>query len=106
MAGVGESTSARMGMHTEPLAGRDIKTKFKLENQGGLAYHFARDVDFNRRAEIDCTELEPTEINRRIRELMDSGHGSIVIRNSGAKHSSTARSSGFPAAWAGRSART
>ena len=52
MAGVSDSASTRMGMHTEPLTGRDIKTKFSLENEGGFAYHFARDVDFNRRAEI------------------------------------------------------
>ena len=87
MAGVSESVSTQMGMHTEPLTGRDIKTKFTLENEGGFGYHFARDVDFNRRAEIDCADLEPTEINNRIRALMDSGHGSIVVRNPGAKHS-------------------
>ncbi len=87
MAGVSGSASTQMGMHTEPLTGRDIKTKFRLENEGGFAYHFARDVDFNRRAEIDCADIEPTEINRQIRELMDSGHGSIVLRNPGAKHS-------------------
>ena len=120
-----------MGMHTEPLTGRDIKTKFTLENEGGFAYHFARDVDFNRRAEIDCAELEPSEINRKIRDLMDSGHGSIVLRNPGAKHSLIVgilnrmnfivegslgyfgcglldgpNPSGSPAASAGRSART
>ena len=49
MAGVSDSVSAQMGMHTEPLTGRDIKTKFTLQNEGGFAYHFARDVDFNRR---------------------------------------------------------
>ena len=87
MAGIGESTSTHMGMHTEPLTGRDIKTKFKLENEGGFAYHFARDVDFNRRSEIDCAELDSTDINRKIRELMESGHGSIVLRNPAAKHS-------------------
>ena len=87
MAGVNDSVSTQMGMHTEPLTGRDIKTKFTLRNEGGFAYHFARDVDFNRRAEIDCAELEPSEINRKIRDLMDSGHGSIVLRNPGAKHS-------------------
>ncbi|MDE0254541.1 MAG: GXGXG motif-containing protein, partial [Rhodospirillaceae bacterium] len=87
MAGVGESVSTQMGMHTEPLTGRDIKTKFTLENEGGFGYDFARDVDFNRRAEIDCADLEPTAINSKIRELMDSGHGSIVVRNPGARHS-------------------
>ncbi len=85
MAGV--STSHEMGLHTEPLKGRDIKTMFKLENEGGYAYSFARDVDFNKRAEMDAEGKEAPEINREIRELMDQGNGTIVIRNPGAKHS-------------------
>ena len=32
MAGLTDSTSTQMGMHTEPLTGRDIKTKFTLEH--------------------------------------------------------------------------
>ena len=85
MAGV--STSHEMGLHTEPLKGRDIKTMFKLENEGGYAYHFARDVDFNKRAEMDAEGKEATEINREIKDLMDQGNGTIVIKNPGAKHS-------------------
>ena len=88
MAGVSEkSTSHEMGMHTIPLKGRDIKTMFKLENEGGYGYPFARDVDFNKRAEIDVDNMEATEINSRIRELMNEGHGTIVLKNPGAKHS-------------------
>ncbi|MGI9351639.1 MAG: hypothetical protein ACR2O3_08755 [Rhizobiaceae bacterium] len=85
MAGV--STSHEMGMHTEPLKGRDIKTMFKLENEGGYAYHFAADVDFNKRCEVECEAREATEINREIRDRIDEGHGTIVLKNPGAKHS-------------------
>jgi glutamate synthase domain-containing protein 3 len=88
MAGVNqESRSHEMGMHTMSLKGRDIKTMFKLENEGGYAYPFARDVDFNKRAEIDADNLDANAVNRRIRELMDEGHGTIVLKNPGAKHS-------------------
>lgn len=85
MAGV--STSHEMGLHTEPLKGRDIKTMFKLENEGGYAYQFARDVDFNKRAQMDAEGKDAPQINREIRILMDEGNGTIVIKNPGAKHS-------------------
>ena len=85
MAGV--STSHELGLHTEPLKGRDIKTMFSLENEGGYAYAFARDVDFNKRAEVDAKGKTATETNNEIRELMDSGHGTIVVKNPGSEHS-------------------
>jgi len=88
MAGMNAiSKSHEMGMHTQSLKGRDIKTMFTLENEGGYAYPFARDVDFNKRAEIDVENLDANAVNKRIRELMDDGHGTIVLKNPGAKHS-------------------
>ncbi|MEM7428266.1 MAG: GXGXG motif-containing protein, partial [Pseudomonadota bacterium] len=88
MAGVIEgSVSHEMGLHTEPLKGRDIKTMFTLENEGGYGYFDAFDVDYNKRAEINADNMEATEVNERIRELMSEGHGTIVIKNPGAKHS-------------------
>ena len=89
MAGVDTSadTSEMMGLHTEPLKGRDIKTMFSLENEGGYAYAFAPDVDFNKRGSVDCEGKEATEINREIRDLIKSGHGTVVLENPGAKHS-------------------
>ena len=44
------------------------------------------DVDFNKRAEFDAADLDATAINKQIRELMSQGHGTIVIKNPGAKH--------------------
>ena len=48
---------------------------------------FAPDVDFNKRASVDCEGKEATEINREIRDLIKSGHGTVVLENPGAKHS-------------------
>ena len=85
MAGI--STSHELGLHTEPLKGRDIKTMFSLENEGGYGYAFARDVDFNKRGEVDAKGKTATETNKEIRDLMDSGHGTIVVKNPGSEHS-------------------
>ena len=85
MAGV--DVSHEMGLHTEPLKGRDIKTMFKLENEGTYQYDFAPDVDFNKRGSVDCEGKEAKEINIEIRDLIKSGHGTIVLENPGAKHS-------------------
>ena len=50
-------------------------------------YPSACDVDFNKRAEFDASNMRPTAINLRISELMSEGNGTIVIHNPGAKHS-------------------
>jgi len=76
-----------MGMHTQSLRGRDIKTMFSLENEGGYGYPFAPDVDFNKRAEIDVENMTATQCNSKIRDLIKEGHGTIVLKNPGAKHS-------------------
>ena len=70
MAGV--STSHEMGLHTEPLKGRDIKTMFKLENEGGYGYAFAADVDFNKRCEVECEgreAVDPSTFRIQVHEL-------------------------------------
>jgi glutamate synthase domain-containing protein 3 len=86
MAGV--EKSQELGMHTEQLAGRTQETIFAPENLAeNLDYHSAVDVDFNKRAEFDAEEMETTAINSKIRQLMKEGHGTIVIKNPGAKHS-------------------
>ena len=82
-----EQTSHRMGMHTEQLAGRTQQVFFNAEEGENFVYPGAPDVDFNKRAEFDAADLDTTEINKQIRELMESGHGTIVVHNPGAKHS-------------------
>jgi glutamate synthase domain-containing protein 3 len=84
------SASHEMGMHTEQLRGRSQQQFFDIdldEKHAGFALPNAFDVDFNKRAEIDASNMPEKEINLRIRELMADGHGTIVIRNPGAKHS-------------------
>lgn len=87
MAGVEDSKAQQMGMHTEQLLGRTQQMFFDPEQEDNFLYQWAEEVDFNKRGEIDATDLTNTEINTQIRALLKSGHGSIVIRNPGAKHS-------------------
>ena len=89
MAGVTsqDDRSHEMGMHTEQLGGRTQQVFFSPEDEENFLYPFAFDVDFNKRAEFDAVDMEPNAINLRIRELVASGHGTIVVKNPGAKHS-------------------
>ncbi|HEY8264094.1 MAG TPA: GXGXG motif-containing protein [Methyloceanibacter sp.] len=85
-----ERRSHEMGMHTEKLGGRSKLAFFDIdlnEAHHGFALPNAFDVDFNKRAEIDAAELTPNAVNLRIRQLMQDGYGTIVIKNPGAKHS-------------------
>ena len=82
-----EHQSHRMGMHTEQLAGRTQQVFFNAEEGENFTYPTAPDVDFNKRAEFDAAELDGMAVNLKIRELMESGHGTIVVHNPGAKHS-------------------
>jgi methylamine---glutamate N-methyltransferase subunit B len=80
--------SLDMGMHTEALAGRSQQRFFDIsEEHTGFGYPDAADVDFNKRAEIDCASREPRDINLEIRSLIKQGYGTIVLNNPGAKHS-------------------
>ncbi len=78
------------GMHTEQLGGRTRQAFFDIdldEPVHGFGLPSAFDVDFNKRAEIDASNMPANGVNLRIRELMQEGYGTIVIRNPGAKHS-------------------
>ena len=81
-----EHESHRMGMHTEQLAGRDQQVFFSAADGENFTYPYAFDVDFNKRAEFDAGDMSGEEVNLRIRELMAEGHGTIVVKNPGAKH--------------------
>jgi methylamine---glutamate N-methyltransferase subunit B len=85
-----ERRSHEMGLHTEKLGGRSIQKFFDVDlNQpvNGFALPNAYDVNFNKRAEIDASNLPSQNVNLRLRELMQDGYGTIVIKNPGAKHS-------------------
>jgi glutamate synthase domain-containing protein 3 len=77
-----------MGMHTEELTGRTQQRFFSLEGEEErYTPPTAYEVDFDKSAELDAADLEPTELNLKIRELMQQGCGSITVKNPGAKHS-------------------
>ena len=76
-----------LGMTTEQLTGRSLFIEFKSDEEERFLYPWAPDVDINKRSELDVGNLTTTEINNKIRELMDNGHGTIVIKNPRGKHS-------------------
>ncbi len=80
--------SHEMGMHTEGLLGRTQQRFFDISEENvGYGYPDAPDVDFNKRAEIDCENLETKQINIQLRDLIRRGFGTIVLKNPGSKHS-------------------
>ena len=82
-----EHKSHRMGMHTEQLAGRTQQIFFSPSEDENFTYPYGFEVDYNKRAEFDSANMDAKEVNLKIRELMQQGHGTIVIQNPGAKHS-------------------
>jgi hypothetical protein len=85
-----ERRSYEMGLHAEQLKGRSIQKFFDInldEAPHGFSLPGSCDVDFNKRAEIDSSNMPTNAVNLRIRELMQEGYGTIVIKNPGAKHS-------------------
>jgi methylamine---glutamate N-methyltransferase subunit B len=76
-----------LGLTTEQLFGRSMFVEFDLEEQERFTYPWAFDVDFNKRTELDADNLTTSEVNKRIRELMAEGYGTIVIQNPRGKHS-------------------
>lgn len=79
--------SYEMGLHTEQLAGRTQQRFFSAEETDNFTYPQAFEVDFDKTAEIDATEIEGPAVNLRIRELMGKRYGHIVVKNPLAKHS-------------------
>ena len=70
------------------LAGRSQQIFFDAEADGGrFVYPDSVEVDFDKHAEFDATDMDTSEINGKIRELMRAGHGHITLKNPGARHS-------------------
>ncbi len=82
-----EARAREMGMMSEQLTGRSMETFFEPAEDENFTYAFARDVDFNKRTEIDADHLTATQVNSRIRELIGEGYGTIVIQNPRGMHS-------------------
>lgn len=76
-----------LGMMSEQLGGRSMFVEFDESAEERFTYPWAPDVDFNKRVEFDTGELSSTEINRKIRDLMSEGYGTVVVRNPRGRHS-------------------
>ncbi|MEO1193342.1 MAG: GXGXG motif-containing protein [Pseudomonadota bacterium] len=81
-----EDRSHAMGMHTEQLRGRSQQMFFEPDEEENFVYPDAYDVDYNKRAEFDAKDMTAREANLKIRDLMKSGHGTIVVKNPLARH--------------------
>ena len=75
-----------LGMTSEQLSGRSMLMEFDPDEEPRFTYPWAPEVDFNKRAEVECGELSTTEVNARIRELTGEGYGSIVVHNPRGRH--------------------
>jgi methylamine---glutamate N-methyltransferase subunit B len=87
MADLKTVAQAGSALHAEQLAGRTQQVFFSAEEEENYLYPQAFSVDFNKRTEFEAAELDTSAINRKIRELMQQGYGTIVVQNPGAKHS-------------------
>ena len=87
MANVKEHKSHDMGLHQEVLTGRTQQVFFNSEESENFFYHDAYKVDFNKRTSIDVDKLNCIDVNKKIKDLMNKGYGTIVLKNPGAKHS-------------------
>src|SRR6202047_5011090 len=87
MAELKTVAQAGSALHAEQLAGRTQQVFFSAEEEENYLYPQAFIVDFNKRTEFDAAALDTSAINRKIRELMQQGYGTIVVQNPGAKHS-------------------
>jgi glutamate synthase domain-containing protein 3 len=76
-----------LGMTSEQLTGRSMFMEFDAGASERFLYPWAPDVDFNKRTEMDSDEMTSTEVNAGIKNLMDEGYGTIVLKNPRGKHS-------------------
>lgn len=87
MESVSKDPSLEMGMHSEQLKGRTQQRFFSSTEEENFTYPWSYEVDFAKQAEFDAEPMTAKEINIHIRNLMKEGHGTITIKNPGAKHS-------------------
>ena len=85
MAGV-EHKSHDMGLHTEQLTGRTQQRFFSATEEENFTYPWSHEVDFSKSAEFDAVDMDSTQINLKIRELLEQGIGSITVKNPRARH--------------------
>ena len=82
-----DERSYGMGMHTEQLAGRTQQVFFRPEERSASSTHGRRTWTTTGAPRSMRTRWSSTQVNSKLRALMDEGYGSIVIRNPRGKHS-------------------
>ena len=87
MASIKDHKSHELGLHQEVLTGRTQQVFFNPEEGENFYYHDSYDVDFNKRTTIDVKKLDCVVVNKKIKDLIKKGYGTIVLKNPGAKHS-------------------
>jgi len=76
------------GLHSEQLRGRTQQTFFSATEEENYIYPYnGFEVDRSKKSEFDAQDLESSEINLKIRDLMQQGFGHIIVKNPRAKHS-------------------
>ena len=81
------TASHDLGLHEEQLAGRTQQRFFSASAEENFTYPWSYEVDFDKTAEFDAADMEISDINIKIRNLMKSGVGTITVQNPRAKHS-------------------
>ena len=87
MASIKAHKSHELGLHQEVLTGRTQQVFINPEEGENFYYHDSYDVDFNKRTIIDAKKLDCVAVNKKIKDLIKKGYGTIVLKNPGAKHS-------------------
>lgn len=82
-----EERVTALGMRTEQLTGKSLYVEFDPDAAENFTYPWAPEVDYNKRTELDTDDLTSTEVNAKIRDLMNEGYGTIVLQNPRGKHS-------------------
>lgn len=75
-----------MGLHAEQLTGRTQQRFFSATEEENFTYPWSYAVDPDNAETFDADSMTATEINLKIRELMQNGVGSITVRNPKARH--------------------
>ena len=81
-----QDRSHDMGLHDEQLSGRTQQRFFSATEEQNFTYPWGYEVDFAKCAEFDAEAMDASAINLKIRALMQSGHGTITVKNPRAKH--------------------
>lgn len=81
-----ETKAHDMGLHVEQLTGRTQQVFFSASEEENFVYPWAFKIDFDETAEFDAIDMTSSEINLKIRALMENGVGTITVKNPRARH--------------------